>query len=157
MSGHVAQWDLVCLQLACNNCTTKACSRIQRHWVFSGIRMYSPNVFRVCTECSLSGHSIYSENALFTCKYLLSKDDILPYRLLNARFLLKSHLYKWCTYKITDIFQKTWRSQMSQISKCPNITVILTYWEPSREVSELRYKTLLFDSSRWSYCIAYSL
>ena len=43
---------------------------------------------------------------------------------------------------------------MSQISKCPNITVILTYWEPSREVSELRYKSLLFDSSRCSYCIS---
>ena len=41
---------------------------------------------------------------------------------------------------------------MSQISKCPNITVMLTYWEPSREVSELRYKSLLFNSSRWSYC-----
>ena len=44
------------------------------------------------------------------------------------------------------------RSEVSQISKCPNIKVILTYWEPSREVSELRYKSLLFDSSRWSYC-----
>ena len=35
---------------------------------------------------------------------------------------------------------------MSQISKCPNIMVILTYWEPSGEVSELRYKSLLYLS-----------
>ena len=41
---------------------------------------------------------------------------------------------------------------MSQISKCPNITVILTYWEPLGEVSELRYKSLLYSSSKRSYC-----
>ena len=29
--------------------------------------------------------------------------------------------------------------------------VILTYWEASEEVSELSYKSLLFDSSRRSY------
>ena len=29
---------------------------------------------------------------------------------------------------------------MSQISKCPKVTVVLTYWEASREVSELSYK-----------------
>ena len=40
------------------------------------------------------------------------------------------------------------KSQMSQISKYPNITVILTYWEPLGEVSELRYKSLLYSSSR---------
>ena len=37
---------------------------------------------------------------------------------------------------------------MSQISKCPKGTVILTYWEASGEVSELRYKSLLFFSSK---------
>ena len=42
---------------------------------------------------------------------------------------------------------------MSQISKCPNVTVVLTYWEPSGEVSELRYKSLLYCSSKRSYCI----
>ena len=35
---------------------------------------------------------------------------------------------------------------MSQISKCPKVTVVLTYWEASGEVSELSYN-LLFDSS----------
>ena len=45
-----------------------------------------------------------------------------------------------------------WRSQMSQISKCPNVTVVLTYWEPSGEISELRYKSLLYFSFKWSYC-----
>ena len=41
---------------------------------------------------------------------------------------------------------------MSQISKCPNITVVLTYWEASGEVSEPRYKSLLYFSSKRSYC-----
>ena len=42
---------------------------------------------------------------------------------------------------------------MSQISKCPNVTVILTYWEASVEVSELSYKSLLYSISVGSYCI----
>ena len=42
---------------------------------------------------------------------------------------------------------------MSQISKCPRVTVVLSYWEASGEVSKLSYKSLLFDSSRRSYCI----
>ena len=37
---------------------------------------------------------------------------------------------------------------MSQISKCPKVTHVLTYWEASGEVSELSYKSLLFDSSK---------
>ena len=41
---------------------------------------------------------------------------------------------------------------MSQISKCLRVTVVLSYWEASGEVSELSYKNLLFDSSRRSYC-----
>ena len=41
---------------------------------------------------------------------------------------------------------------MSQISKCPNVRVVLTYWEASREVSELSYKSLLYFSSNGSYC-----
>ena len=41
---------------------------------------------------------------------------------------------------------------MSQISKCPRVTVVLSYWEASGEVSKLSYKSLLFDSSRRSYC-----
>ena len=41
---------------------------------------------------------------------------------------------------------------MSQISKCPNVTVVLTYLEASGEVSELRYKSLLYCSSKRSYC-----
>ena len=42
---------------------------------------------------------------------------------------------------------------MSQISKCPNVTVVLTYWEASGEVSELSYKSLLYSISVGSYCI----
>ena len=42
---------------------------------------------------------------------------------------------------------------MSQISKCLRVTVVLSYWEASGEVSKLSYKSLLFDSSRRSYCI----
>ena len=41
---------------------------------------------------------------------------------------------------------------MFQISKCPRVTVVLSYWEASGEVSKLSYKSLLFDSSRRSYC-----
>ena len=44
---------------------------------------------------------------------------------------------------------------MSQISKCPRVTVVLSYWEASGEVSKLSYKSLLFDSSRRSYCILF--
>ena len=57
-------------------------------------------------------------------------------------------------YKNLDIFQYTWRSQMSQIVKCPKVTVILSYWEASGEVSKLRYKCLLYFSSNGSYCIS---
>ena len=39
--------------------------------------------------------------------------------------------------KSTDIFQKTWRSQIFQISKCPKVTVISTYGEDSGEISKL--------------------
>ena len=42
---------------------------------------------------------------------------------------------------------------MSQISKCYKVTVILTYWGASGEVSELSYKSLLSISSKRSYCI----
>ena len=41
---------------------------------------------------------------------------------------------------------------MFQISKCPRVTVVLSYFEASGEVSKLSYKSLLFDSSRRSYC-----
>ena len=41
---------------------------------------------------------------------------------------------------------------MFQISKCPRVTVVLSYFEASGEVSKLSYKSLLFDSSRQSYC-----
>ena len=41
---------------------------------------------------------------------------------------------------------------MSQISKCPNVTVVLTYWEASGEVSEPSYKSLLYSISVGSYC-----
>ena len=41
---------------------------------------------------------------------------------------------------------------MSQITKCYKVTVVLTYWEASGEVSELSYKSLLFSSSKRSYC-----
>ena len=33
---------------------------------------------------------------------------------------------------------------MSQISKCPKVMLVLTYWEASGDVSELRYKSLLY-------------
>ena len=33
---------------------------------------------------------------------------------------------------------------MSQISKCPKVTVILSYWEASGEVSKLRNRSLLY-------------
>ena len=67
--------------------------------------------------------------------------------------LPNSHQFPWSTNKSTDIFQKTWRFQMSQISKCPRVTVILSYWEASYEVSKLRYNNLLYFSSKRSYCI----
>ena len=73
-------------------------------------------------------------------------------RVIWECFLLNSHQFTWCTYKSNDVFQKTWRSQMSQISKCPNVTVVLTYWEASRDVSELSYKSLLYSTSVGSYC-----
>ena len=41
---------------------------------------------------------------------------------------------------------------MSQISKCPNMRDVLTYWEALRDVSELSYKSLLYFSSNGSYC-----
>ena len=41
---------------------------------------------------------------------------------------------------------------MLQISKCPNMRVVLTYWEALRDVSELSYKSLLYFSSNGSYC-----
>ena len=41
---------------------------------------------------------------------------------------------------------------MSQISKCPKVTVVLTYWEASVEVSELSFKILLYSTSVGSYC-----
>ena len=41
---------------------------------------------------------------------------------------------------------------MSQISKCPNVTVVLTYWEASGEVSEPSYESLLYSISVGSYC-----
>ena len=40
---------------------------------------------------------------------------------------------------------------MSQISKCPKVTVVLT-WEASGEVSELSYKSLLYSTSVGPYC-----
>ena len=42
---------------------------------------------------------------------------------------------------------------MSQISKCPNMRVVLTYWEALSDVSELSLKSLLYFSSNGSYCI----
>ena len=42
---------------------------------------------------------------------------------------------------------------MSQISKCPKDTDVLSYREALGEVSELRYKNLLYSSSQRSYCI----
>ena len=44
---------------------------------------------------------------------------------------------------------------MSQISKCPKITVVLSYWEALGEVSELSYKSLLYSTSVGSYCSNY--
>ena len=44
---------------------------------------------------------------------------------------------------------------MSRITKCYKVTVVLTYWEVSGEVSELSYKSLLFISSKRSYCSIY--
>ena len=41
---------------------------------------------------------------------------------------------------------------MSQISKCPTLRVVLGYWEALGEVSERRYKNLLYYSSQRSYC-----
>ena len=41
---------------------------------------------------------------------------------------------------------------MSQITICYKVTVILTYWGASGEVSELSYKSLLSISSKRSYC-----
>ena len=57
------------------------------------------------------------------------------------------------TNEILDILQQTRRSQMSHISKCPNVTDVLTYWEALGEVSEPSYKSLLYFSSIGSYCI----
>ena len=42
---------------------------------------------------------------------------------------------------------------MYQISKCPKVTIVLTYWEASVEVSELSFKSLLYFSSNGLYCI----
>ena len=56
------------------------------------------------------------------------------------------------TNDILDIFQWTLRSQMSQISKCPKLRVVLGYWEALGEVSEMRYNNLLYSSSQRSYC-----
>ena len=41
---------------------------------------------------------------------------------------------------------------MSQLSKCPILRVVLGYWEALGEVSELRYKNLLYSISQRSYC-----
>ena len=41
---------------------------------------------------------------------------------------------------------------MSQISKCPKVTVILSYWEAAGKVSKLRYKSILYFSSKRLYC-----
>ena len=41
---------------------------------------------------------------------------------------------------------------MSRISKCPKVTVVLTYWEASGEVSEPSYNSLLYSTSVGSYC-----
>ena len=41
---------------------------------------------------------------------------------------------------------------MYQKRKCYKVTVVLTYWEASGEVSELSYTSLLFISSKRSYC-----
>ena len=41
---------------------------------------------------------------------------------------------------------------MSQISKCPKVTVVLSYLEALGDVSELRYESLLYSSSKRSYC-----
>ena len=41
---------------------------------------------------------------------------------------------------------------MSQITKCYKVTVVLTYWEASGEVSEQSYNSLLIISFKRSYC-----
>ena len=41
---------------------------------------------------------------------------------------------------------------MTQISKCPKVSVVLTYWEALGDVSGLSYKSLLYFSSNGSYC-----
>ena len=41
---------------------------------------------------------------------------------------------------------------MSQISKCPKVADVLSYWEASEEVSEPCCKSLLYFSSNGSYC-----
>ena len=41
---------------------------------------------------------------------------------------------------------------MSQISKCPKVVDVLSYWEASGEVSEPNYKSLLYFSFNGSYC-----
>ena len=46
---------------------------------------------------------------------------------------------------------------MSQIPKCYKVTVVLSYWEALGEVSQLSYKSLLFISSKRSYCSSHVL
>ena len=41
---------------------------------------------------------------------------------------------------------------MSQLSKCPKVADVLSYWEALGEVSEPSYKSLLYFSSIGSYC-----
>ena len=41
---------------------------------------------------------------------------------------------------------------MSQISKCPIVVVVLTYWEVLGEVSEPSYKSLFYSTYVGSYC-----
>ena len=41
---------------------------------------------------------------------------------------------------------------MSQISIFPKVMAILSYWEASGEVSKLKYTSLLYFSSKRSYC-----
>ena len=78
-----------------------------------------------------------------------AQDDLVVFSpSISSKFL---QFYE-VAYKILDIFQYTWRSQMSQISKCPKVTVILSYWEALGEVLKLRYKSLLYFSSNGSYC-----
>ena len=42
--------------------------------------------------------------------------------------------------------------QISQLSKCPKVVVISSFWEALGEVSKLIYKSLLYFSSNGSYC-----